>query len=110
VLTNFISALLSILKVSTYHSFMERRASPRKTVLMSGVLEFAGITINCLISNISISGAAIEIPSRHHIPERFRRGLRLVRGWIVSGRTMVYSAGGQLRIRCLRSLTTYFGP
>jgi len=38
---------------------------------MSGALECAGITINCLISNISISGAAIEIPSRHHIPERF---------------------------------------
>jgi len=50
---------------------MERRASPRKAVLMSGALECAGITINCLISNISISGAAIEIPSRHHIPERF---------------------------------------
>jgi hypothetical protein len=38
---------------------------------MSGAVEFAGITINCLINNISISGAAIEITSPHDIPERF---------------------------------------
>ena len=50
---------------------MERRASPRKAVRMSGAIEFAGITINCLISKISISGAAIEVASPHDIPERF---------------------------------------
>ena len=50
---------------------MERRAGPRKTVLMSGAIEFAGSTINCLISNISISGAAIEVTNPHDIPERF---------------------------------------
>jgi hypothetical protein len=38
---------------------------------MSGAVEFAGIVINCLINNISISGAAIEITSPHDIPERF---------------------------------------
>ncbi len=38
---------------------------------MSGAIEFAGITINCLISSISISGAAIEITSPQNIPERF---------------------------------------
>jgi hypothetical protein len=48
---------------------MERRASPRKAALMSGAVP--GITINCLINNISISGAAIEITSPHDIPERF---------------------------------------
>jgi hypothetical protein len=50
---------------------MERRAVPRKAVLMSGAIEFAGSTINCLISNISISGAAIEVTNSHDIPERF---------------------------------------
>jgi hypothetical protein len=50
---------------------MEKRAAPRKAVLMSGAIEFAGSTINCLISNISISGAAIEVTSPHDIPERF---------------------------------------
>jgi hypothetical protein len=50
---------------------MERRAVPRNTVLMSGAIEFAGTNINCLISNISISGAALEVTSPHDIPERF---------------------------------------
>ena len=64
-------SLLSILRISTYHSFMERRARPRRTVLMSGAIEAAGSTINCLISNISILGAAIEVNGAHDIPERF---------------------------------------
>jgi hypothetical protein len=50
---------------------MERRVAPRKTVLMSGAIELAGGTINCLISNISISGASIEVTHPHDIPERF---------------------------------------
>ena len=50
---------------------MESRAAPRKTVLMSGAIEFAGSTINCLIRNLSISGAALEVVSPPDIPERF---------------------------------------
>jgi hypothetical protein len=50
---------------------MEKRAAPRKSVLMSGAIEFAGSMISCLISNISISGAALEVSSPHDIPERF---------------------------------------
>jgi hypothetical protein len=38
---------------------------------MSGAIEFAGSTINCLISNMSISGAALEVTNPHDIPERF---------------------------------------
>jgi hypothetical protein len=49
---------------------MQRRA-PRKTVLMSGAIEFAGSTINCLVRNISISGAALDVTSSLDIPERF---------------------------------------
>jgi hypothetical protein len=37
---------------------------------MSGAIEFAGSTINCLISNISISGA-FEVTNPHDIPEQF---------------------------------------
>lgn len=47
---------------------MERRASSRKTVLMSGAIEFAGTNINCLVSNISILGAALEVTNSHDIP------------------------------------------
>ena len=50
---------------------MERRSAPRKVVLMSGAIELAGGPIGCLISNMSISGAALEISNSKDIPERF---------------------------------------
>jgi len=56
---------------SSDQSAMERRANPRKPVLMSGAIEFAGRTINCLISNMSISGAALEVTNSSDVPERF---------------------------------------
>jgi hypothetical protein len=57
--------------MSAHHGAMERRSAPRKVVLMSGAIEFANSTIGCLISNISISGAALEITNSQNIPERF---------------------------------------
>jgi hypothetical protein len=50
---------------------MERRLAPRKVVLMSGAIELADSTISCLISSMSISGAALEISHSEDIPERF---------------------------------------
>jgi hypothetical protein len=38
---------------------------------MSGAIEFAGSTINCLIRNMSISGAALDVSNPLDIPERF---------------------------------------
>ena len=68
----FMGSRLSISKgFSTYQYFMERRATPRKPVLMSGAIEFADSTINCLIRNISISGAALDVTDPLDIPERF---------------------------------------
>jgi hypothetical protein len=49
---------------------MERRANPRKPVLMSGAIQFGG-TINCLICDISISGAALEVTNPRDIPDHF---------------------------------------
>ena len=51
--------------------FMERRGNPRKPALMSGAIRFAGSTISCLIRDISISGAALDVGEPHDIPERF---------------------------------------
>jgi hypothetical protein len=51
--------------------FMERRAAPRKPVLMSGVITFADSTVNCLICDMTISNATIEIANPEDIPERF---------------------------------------
>jgi hypothetical protein len=50
---------------------MERRVHPRKTVLMSGAIEFVGGIVNCLISDMSVSGAAIEISNSRDIPDHF---------------------------------------
>jgi hypothetical protein len=38
---------------------------------MSGAIEFAGSTMNCLVRNISISGAALEVNNPLDIPDRF---------------------------------------
>ena len=38
---------------------------------MSGAIEFAGSTMNCLVRNISISGAALDVTDPLDIPERF---------------------------------------
>ena len=50
---------------------MERRAIPRKPVLMSGAIQFAGSAINCLIRDMTISGAALDVADPRDIPERF---------------------------------------
>jgi PilZ domain len=50
---------------------MERRSAPRKPALMSGVIKFAEVTVNCLICEMSIFGAAIEVSNPQDIPERF---------------------------------------
>lgn len=54
-----------------YQSWMERRPISRKPVLMSGAIQFAGNTVNCLVRNMSISGAALDVTNPHDIPERF---------------------------------------
>jgi hypothetical protein len=50
---------------------MEKRTVPRKLVLMSGAIQFAGRAINCLICDMSISGAALDIANPHDVPECF---------------------------------------
>jgi hypothetical protein len=55
---------------------MERRAIPRKPVLMSGAIQFAGSAINCLIRDMTISGAALDVADPRDIPERFNLVLK----------------------------------
>jgi PilZ domain len=49
----------------------ENRRAPRHNVLKVGVVKFGRHTVNCLVRNLSITGAAIEISSRTALPERF---------------------------------------
>jgi hypothetical protein len=50
---------------------VETRSAPRHRVLKSGTIEFGGGAINCLIRNLSATGAALEISSQVGIPETF---------------------------------------
>ena len=50
---------------------MERRAVPRKPVLMSGTIQFAGGGVNCLVRDMTILGAARDVADSRDIPERF---------------------------------------
>jgi PilZ domain-containing protein len=49
----------------------EHRRAPRHNVLKTGTLKFGRNSINCLVRNLSVTGAAIEIASRAELPERF---------------------------------------
>jgi hypothetical protein len=49
--------------IRVWHLVMERRANPGKPVLISGTIAFSGDIINCVVSNMSISGAALDVIS-----------------------------------------------
>jgi hypothetical protein len=50
---------------------VETRIAPRHHVSKAGTIEFVGGTINCVVRNLSVTGAAIEVSSQAGIPERF---------------------------------------
>ena len=51
---------------------VETRIAPRYRVSKAGIIEFVGgKPVNCLVRNLSVTGAAIEVPSQAGIPERF---------------------------------------
>lgn len=49
----------------------EARKAPRHRVLKAGTIEFGGGAIDCVVRNLSATGAALEIISQIGIPERF---------------------------------------
>jgi PilZ domain-containing protein len=46
----------------------ERRAQPRQRIFKAGTIEFDGRAVNCIVRNISASGAALEVASPAGIP------------------------------------------
>jgi len=50
---------------------VETRVAPRHRVSKAGTIEFVGGPINCVVRNLSTTGAAIEVPGQAGIPERF---------------------------------------
>jgi hypothetical protein len=49
----------------------ENRRAPRHNVLKTGTVKFGLHTVNCLVRNLSVTGAAIELSNRTELPERF---------------------------------------
>lgn len=49
----------------------ETRSAPRHRVLKPGTIEFGGGGVDCLVRNLSLTGAALEVSSQVGIPERF---------------------------------------
>lgn len=49
----------------------EKRISPRHRVMKPGTIGFNGSGIQCLVCNVSESGAAIEIKSATCVPDSF---------------------------------------
>jgi len=49
----------------------EHRNAPRHRVLKAGTIEFGGGGIDCVVRNLSETGAALEVHSPVGIPDRF---------------------------------------
>jgi hypothetical protein len=52
-------------------SLENNRAAPRQRILKSGTIEFGGSTIDCVVRNISETGAALEVASPVGLPAEF---------------------------------------
>lgn len=55
---------------------MDKRANLRNRVLKAGTIEFDGTAINCVVRNVSISGAALDVSSPLGVPEHFTLAFR----------------------------------
>jgi PilZ domain len=51
---------------------MERRATQRRRVLKGGSIEFDGRTVECVLRNISATGAALQVDRWLCIPHEFK--------------------------------------
>jgi len=54
---------------------METRSATRFNVLGAGTIEFDGGEINCVVRDMSIVGAALEVLSSRSIPKHFTLAL-----------------------------------
>ena len=49
----------------------DHRAAPRRRVLKAGTISFGGGAIDCIVRNISATGAALEVTTPLFIPDHF---------------------------------------
>ena len=49
----------------------ENRKTPRHHTVKAGTIRFAGHAVDCLVRNLSLAGAALEVSNNSAIPARF---------------------------------------
>ncbi len=54
----------------------EKRIEPRRRILKAGTIEFGGAGIDCIVRNMSNTGAALDVISPVGIPKQFTLILR----------------------------------
>jgi hypothetical protein len=52
---------------------VETRIAPRYRVLKAAKIEYGGATIDCTVRDLSITGAALEVPNQIGIPAKFTK-------------------------------------
>lgn len=49
----------------------ESRVAPRRRMFKAGTIEFSGGGVDCIVKNLSETGAQLEVISPLYIPDRF---------------------------------------
>jgi PilZ domain-containing protein len=49
----------------------EARRKPRHHIVKAGTIKFGGHAVDCVVRNLSLTGAALEVPNTCAIPARF---------------------------------------
>lgn len=49
----------------------DSRKAPRHLALKAGTIKFAGHAVDCLVRNLSVKGAALELSNSSVVPPRF---------------------------------------
>jgi hypothetical protein len=55
---------------------VETRIAPRYRAMKAAKIEFGATAIDCTVRDLSLTGAAIEVPSQAGLPERFTLVMR----------------------------------
>jgi PilZ domain len=50
---------------------LENRKAPRRYAVKGGTIRFRGRSVDCLVRNLSISGATLELGHESTVPSRF---------------------------------------
>lgn len=62
---------IEVLSRTAHHERMKKRGATRFNVLGAATIEFDGGEVNCVVRDMSITGAALEVLSSRSIPEHF---------------------------------------